>query len=48
MDEDALQSAAKAVLGDQLGEWKPYLDYAGELREAKGPQARLPLLIPFN
>ncbi len=48
MDDDALQSAGKAVLGDQLGEWKPYLEYAQELKEAKGPQARLPLLIPFN
>lgn len=38
----------KALLKTQLGELQPYYDFLDEVRTAKGVQARLPFLIPFE
>ncbi|MCO6488520.1 MAG: signal peptide peptidase SppA [Phaeodactylibacter sp.] len=39
---------ANAILKSELGEYYPYLRFAQELKNSRGMQARLPVLIPFR
>ena len=39
---------ANAILKSELGEYYPYLRFAQELKNSRGLQARLPVLIPFR
>ncbi len=48
MEEDGLRSVRQALIKEELGDFKPYLEFFTQLGQVEGPQARLPMVIPFK
>ncbi len=40
--------SAKSMMKEELGEWYPYYELLTDVRDTKGPQMRLPFVVPFR